>query len=37
MNLSLMAISTLVKSNIGEKYLTNLLINISTQSLRDYI
>ena len=37
MNFSLVAISTLVKSNIGEKCLTNILINISTQSLRDYL
>ena len=37
MNSSLVAISTLVKSNIGEKCLINILMNISTQSFRDYI
>ena len=37
MNLSLVAISTLVKSNLGEKSLINILMNISTQSLRDYL
>ena len=37
MNLSLVAISTLVKSNIGQKCLINILMNISTVSLRDYL
>ena len=37
MDSSLVAISTLVKSNIGGKYLINFLMNISTQSLRDYL
>ena len=37
MNLSLVAISTLVKSNIGQKYLINILMNISAVSLRDYL
>ena len=37
MNSSLVAISTLVKSNIGEKCLINILMNISTQSFRDYL
>ena len=37
MNSSLVAINTLVKSNIGEKCLINILMNISTQSLRDYL
>ena len=37
MNSSLVAISTLVKSNIGEKCLINILMNISTQSLRGYL
>ena len=35
-NSSFVAISTLIKSNIGEKCLINILMNISTQSLRDY-
>ena len=37
MNSSLVSISTLVKSNIGEKCLINLLMNVSLQSLRDYL
>ena len=37
MNSSLVAINTLVKSNIGGKCLINILMNISTQSLRDYL
>ena len=37
MNSSLVAISTLVKSNIGEKCLINVLINISTQALKEYL
>ena len=37
MNLSLVAISTLVKSNIGQKCLINILVNISAVSLRDYL
>ena len=30
-------ISTLARSNIGEKCLINILINISTQALKDYL
>ena len=37
MNSSLVAIATLVKSNIGERCLINILMNISSQSLRSYI
>ena len=37
MDSSLVAISTLVKSNIGGKCLINFLMNISTQSLIDYL
>ena len=37
MNSSFVAISTLVKSDIGEKCLINILINISTQGLKDYL
>ena len=37
MNFSFVAISTLIKSNIGEQCLINILMNISTQSLRDYL
>ena len=37
MNSSLVAIGILVKSNIGERCLINILMNISTQALRDYL
>ena len=37
MNSSLVAISTLVKSNIGERCLVNILMNISTIALSDYL
>ena len=37
MNSSLVAIGILVKSNIGERCLINILMNISTQTLRDYL
>ena len=37
MNSTLVAISTLVKSNIGERCLINILMNISTPALRDYL
>ena len=37
MNSSLVAISTLVKSNIGERCLVNILMNISTTTLRHYL
>ena len=37
MYLSLIAISILVKSNIGEKFLTNFLMNVSTSALRKYL
>ena len=36
MNSALVAISTLIKSNIGERCLINILMNISTPTLRDY-
>ena len=37
MNSSLVAIATLIKSNIGERCLINILMNISTPALRDYL
>ena len=37
MNSSLVAISTLVKSNIGEKCLASFLMTVSNQALRDYL
>ena len=37
MNSSFVAISTVIKSNTGEQCLINILMNISTQSLRDYL
>ena len=37
MNSSFVGISTLIKSDIGEKRLINLLMNISTQALRYYL
>ena len=37
MNPAFVAISTLVKSNIGEKCLTNFLMNVSAKGLRDYL
>ena len=37
MNSSFVAIGTLIKSDIGEKCLINLLMNISAQALRDYL
>ena len=37
MNSSLVAISTLVKSNIGERCLIIFLMNISSTALRDYL
>ena len=37
MNSSFVAIGTLIKSDIGEKCLINLLINISARALRDYL
>lgn len=37
MNSSFVAISTLVKSNIGKKCLVNILMNISTNALKDYL
>ena len=37
MNSSLVAISTVVKSNISERCLVNILMNISTPALRDYL
>ena len=37
MNSSFVAISTLVKSDTGEKSLINILMNISTQAMKDYV
>ena len=37
MNSSFVTISTLIKSDIGEKCLINFLMNISAQALRDYL
>ena len=37
MNSSLVAIVTLLKSNIGERCLINILKNVYTQALRDYL
>ena len=37
MNSSLVVTSTLVKRNIGEKCLINILMNTSIQSFRDYL
>ena len=37
MSSSFVAISTLIKSDIGENCLVNFLVNISTQALRDYL
>ena len=37
MNSSLVAIGTLLKSNISEKCLINFLMNLSNQALRDYL
>ena len=37
MNSSLIAISTLIKNNIGEKCLVSFLTNVSTPALRDYL
>ena len=37
MNSTLVAISNLVKSNIGERCLINISMNISTPALRDYL
>ena len=37
MNSSFVAISTLIKSNIGEKCFINFLMNVSAQALRDYL
>ena len=37
MNSSFVSISTLVKSNFGERCLINALMNISSQSLRAYL
>lgn len=37
MNSSFVVISTLINSNIGEKCLISILMNISTQSSRDYL
>ena len=37
MNFSFVTISTLVKSNLTEKCFINVLMNISSQSLRSYL
>ena len=37
MNSLFAVISTLVKSNMGEKCLINFLMNVSTKALRDYL
>ena len=37
MNSSFVVISKLIKSNIGEKCLVNILMNVSTQALRNYL
>ena len=37
MNSSFATISTLVKSDIGEKCLINILMNMSTQALKGYL
>ena len=37
MNSSFVAISTLIKNNVGEKCLINILMNISAPELRDYL
>ena len=37
MNSSLVAISTLIKNNIGEKCLGSFLMLVSNQGLRDYL
>ena len=37
MNSAFVSISTLIKSNIGEKCLINFLANVSSQALRDYL
>ena len=37
MNSAFVAISTLVKSNIGEKCLINFLMHVSGKALRDYL
>ena len=37
MNSSFVAIATLVKSNVGESCLINILMNISSEALRYYL
>ena len=37
MNSTFAVISTLIKSNIGEKYLKKFLMNVSTKGLKDYL
>ena len=37
MNSSFVSIATLVKSNLGEKCLINILMNISSDALRNYL
>ena len=37
MNSSFVAINSLIKNDVGEKCLINVLMNISCQALRDYL
>ena len=37
MNSAFVVISTLVKSDIGEKCLISFLMNVSTKALKDYL
>ena len=37
MNSTFAVISTLIKSNIGEKFLINFLMNLSAKGLKDYL
>ena len=37
MNSSFVAMSALIKSDIGEECLVNFIVNISTQALREYL
>ena len=37
MNSSFVSIATLVKSNLGEKYLINIIMNVSSYALKDYL
>ena len=37
MNSLFVAIATLVKNNLGKRFLINILMNISSDALRDYL